>query len=363
MKRRDFLTTGAMGAGATALASPALAQSAPVLEWRLQSSYPKSLDTIYGAAEVFAKAVLEASDGNFRIQVFAAGEIVPPLAIVDGVRSGTVEMGQTGSYFYIGLDPAFAFGTSIPFGPNTRFQQAWFTEAGGNDLFNEFLAGYDIHHLPLGGTGAQMGGWFRKEIASLADLKGLKMRIGGLSGMILQRLGLVPSQIAAGDVYPSLERGTIDAAEFVGPYDDEKLGLSKIAPYYYYPGFWEGAATLSLFIGLDKWTDLPERYRSILTMAAGYAGALQLAKYDAQNAEALRRLVAGGAQIRVFPGDVLQASYDAANAFYAETSAKSPAFKTLYDHQMAFRDATLPWLQISEYAYDTLLLQASQAAK
>lgn len=204
MKRRDFMKAAATGVVASSVAKPALAQSAPTINWRLQSSYPSSLDTLLGACKVFSKAVAEASDNKFRIQVFAAGEVVPPLAVVDGVQNGTVEMGHTASYFYIGKDPVFGFGTGIPFGPNTRQQHAWFYHGGGNDLLNEFYANYKLFHFPFGGTGTQMGGWFRKEVKSKADLVGLKMRLGGLSGLVLQRLGLVPTQIAPGTSIPLL---------------------------------------------------------------------------------------------------------------------------------------------------------------
>ena len=357
MKRRAFIAGAGLGAGA-AVASPAIAQSQPTITWRLQSSYPTTLDTIYGACTLLSKMVAEASDNRFKIQVFHAGEIIPPLAIVDGVSSGTVEMGQTGSYFYIGKDPAFAFGTGIPFGPNTRQQNAWFYHGGGNDLLNEFYATYKLYHLPSGGTGTQMGGWFRKEIKSTADLAGLKMRIGGLAGNVLQRLGLVPTQIAPGDIYPALERGVLDAAEFVGPFDDERLGLVKIAPYYYYPGFWEGAASLSFFMNLDKWNELPAGYKSLLRTAAMAASTDMTAKYDALNPIALRKLVGGGAQLKAFPNDLLQAAYKASGDLYTELSAKSPAFKKILDHQMAFRDAVYPWWQISDYTYDSLMIQA-----
>jgi TRAP-type mannitol/chloroaromatic compound transport system substrate-binding protein len=358
MKRREFMKAAGLGVAASSVAMPAIAQSAPTINWRLQSSYPTSLDTIYGACKVLSQAVAEATDNKFKIQVFAAGEIMPPLSIVDGVQNGTVEMGHTGSYFYIGKDPSFAFGTGIPFGPNTRQQHAWFYHGGGNELLNEFYATYKLYHLPLGGTGTQMGGWFRKEIKSKADLAGLKMRIGGLAGNVLQRLGLVPTQLAAGDIYTSLERGTLDAAEFVGPFDDEKLGLAKIAPYYYYPGFWEGAASLSLFVNLDKWNELPPGYKSVLNTAAGYAAADMLAKYDAQNPAALRRLVANGAQLRAFPQDLLQESYKAATGLYAEMGANNPTFKKILDHQMAFRNQVYPWTQISDFSYDSLMLLA-----
>lgn len=358
MKRREFMKAAGAGVVASSVAKPAIAQSASTVNWRLQSSYPASLDTLLGACKVFSKAVAEATDNNFKIQVFAAGEIVPPLAIVDGVQNGTVEMGQTGSYFYIGKDAAFAFGTGVPFGPNTRQQHAWFYHGGGNDLLNEFYATYKLYHLPFGGTGTQMGGWFRKELKSKADLVGLKMRLGGLSGLVLQRLGLVPAQIAPGDIYPSLERGTLDAAEFVGPYDDEKLGLAKIAPHYYYPGFWEGAASLSLFINLDKWNTLPPAYKSLLNTAASYAATDMLAKYDAQNPAALRRLVASGAQLRAFPQDILQDSYKAATAMYLEIAEKNAVFKKILDHQMAFRNQGYQWAHISDFSYDSLMIHA-----
>jgi len=360
MKRRNFIGAVGLGTAGAALARPAIAQSSPEISWRLQSSYPKSLNTIYGASDSFSKFVSEATDGKFKIQVFAAGELIPPLSIVDGVQSGTVEMGHTGSYFYIGKDPAFAFGTCIPFGPNARQQNGWFYQGGGNDLFNEFCATYQMFHLPIGNTGTQMGGWFRKEIKSVDDLRGLKMRIGGLAGNVLSKLGLVPTQIAAGDIYPSLERGTIDAAEFVGPYDDQSLGFAKIAPYYYFPGFWEGAASMSLFINLDKWNSLPERYRAVMQQAAMAAGTEMTAKYDVQNPIALRALAAEGMQLRAFPVDVLEKSYAAASELYVELSERSPAFKKLLDHQIAFRDQTYQWWQISDFSYDSLMLRARQ---
>src|SRR5262245_19947928 len=271
MKRRDFLKVAGAGAGAAALAKPALAQSAPELKWRLTSSFPKSLDTLYGAAEVFAKAVAEATDNKFAIQVFAAGEIVPGLAAADAVQNGTVEMCHTASYYYFGKDPTFAFGTAVPFGLNTRMQNAWMFFGGGLDLMNDFYKKFNIFGLPAGNTGAQMGGWFRKEIKDVADLNGLKMRIGGFAGTVMQKLGAVPQQIAGGDIYPALEKGTIDAAEWVGPYDDEKLGFAKVAKYYYYPGWWEGSAMLHNFINIDKWNSLTPTYKAVVRAASAAA--------------------------------------------------------------------------------------------
>ncbi len=271
--RRNMLAgTAAAATGAIAAASsfpkPAIAQAMPELKWRLTSSFPKSLDTIYGAAEVFAQAVAEMTDNRWQIQVFASGEIVPGLQAADAVTNGTVEMCHTASYYYVGKDPTFAFGTAIPFGLNSRMMDAWLFEGGGQDLLNAFYAKYNIHWLPCGNTGCQMGGWFRKEIKTVGDLNGLKMRIGGFGGKVLSKLGVVPQQIAGGDIYPALEKGTIDAAEWVGPYDDEKLGFYKVAPYYYYPGFWEGGPTLHAFINTAKWNELPKNYQAIAVNAA-----------------------------------------------------------------------------------------------
>ena len=271
MKRREFLKATGMGVGAAALAKPAIAQSMPALKWRLTSSFPRSLDTLYGAAEIFARAVGEATDNKFQIQVFAAGEIVPGLAAADAVQNGTVEMCHTASYYYFGKDPTFAFAAAVPFGLNTRMQTAWWSFGGGGELMNDFFKKFNFYAIPAGNTGAQMGGWFRKEIKDVADLSGLKMRIGGFAGTVLQKLGAVPQQIAGGDIYPALEKGTIDAAEWVGPYDDEKLGFYKVAKYYYYPGWWEGSTMLHNFINMDKWNELPPAYKSLMRSAAALA--------------------------------------------------------------------------------------------
>ena len=358
MKRRDFLKSAGVGAATVAVASPAIAQSAPESKWRLTSSFPKSLDTLSGAAEVFAKAVAEATDNKFQIQVFAAGEIVPGLSAADAVQNGTVEMCHTASYYYFGKDPTFAFGTVVPFGLNTRMQNAWMFFGGAMDLMNDFYKKFNIYGIPAGNTGAQMGGWFRKEIKEVSDFNGLKMRIGGFAGTVLQKLGAVPQQIAGGDIYPALEKGTIDAAEWVGPYDDEKLGFAKVAKYYYYPGWWEGNAMLHNFFNLDKWNALPASYKSILRSASAVANEWMIAKYDAANPGALRRLVASGAEMRPFSQPVLEACYKASNEIYAETSAKNPEFKKVYDSMAAFRGDEYLWWQVAEYTFDTFQIRA-----
>jgi len=358
MKRRQFLQAAGVGLAATAVAKPAIAQSAPEIKWRLSSGFPKSLDTIYGGAETIAKYVGEASDGKFQIQPFAAGEIVGTFQLADAVSNGTVEMGQTASYYYVGKDPTFAFPTAIPWGLNPRMENAWMYHGGGMDLMNEFFAKHNMYGMPSGNTGTQMGGWYRKEMKTVADLQGLKMRIGGLAGQVLAKLGLVPQQLPGGDIYPALERGTIDAAEWVGPYDDEKLGFNKVAPYYYYPGFWEGGAQITAFFNLQKWNELPKAYKSLLTAACGYANVDMQAKYDARNPAALRRLVSGGAQLRPFPQEILEASYKAANDLYDELSAKNPEWKKVYEPYRAFRSEEYLWFQVAEYTYDNFMIRA-----
>jgi TRAP-type mannitol/chloroaromatic compound transport system substrate-binding protein len=360
MKRRDFIKSAGLGVAGAAVAAPAIAQSMPELKWRMTSSFPKSLDTIYGAGDVFVKAVAEATDNKFQIQLFAAGEIVPGLQAADAVSNGTVEMCHTASYYYVGKDPTFAFGTAVPFGLNSRMQTAWLQVGGGGELMNEFYKKYNIIAFLAGNTGAQMGGWFRKEIKEPKDLSGLKMRIGGFAGQVLTKLDLVPQQIAGGDIYPALEKGTIDAAEWVGPYDDEKLGFQKVAKYYYYPGWWEGGPSLHNFVNLEKWNSLPAAYKSIIKTASALANETMQARYDAANPAALKRLVGGGAELRPFPQAVLEACLKAANEVYAETSAnpKYPDFKKIYQAMTAFRNDQYLWWQVAEYTYDNFMVRS-----
>jgi TRAP-type mannitol/chloroaromatic compound transport system substrate-binding protein len=366
MQRRKFLRTAGVGAtvgASAALAAPAIAQQAPELNWRLTSSFPKSLDTLYGGAERFARIVAEATDNKFQIRVFAAGEIVPGLQVLDAVQNGTVEMGQTANYYFFGKDPTFALATVVPFGLNTRQMNAWLTQGGGEQMLNDFFKGYNVYGIAAGNTTAQMGGWFRKEIKSLDDLKGLKMRIAGLAGDVMTKLGVVPQQIAGGDIYPALEKGTVDAAEWVGPYDDQKLGFVKVAPYYYYPGWWEGNAALHVMIGLDKWNALPKSYQQILRMAASDSNNWVTAKYDADNPKALRSLIAAGAKLQPFSQQILEASLAAANEVYADLTAKNANFKKVYESQMAFRKDGVLWDRVAENTYDNFMARQSAANK
>ena len=341
MKRRQFLTAAGAGLAATAIAKPAIAQSMPEVKWRLTASWPKSLDTLFGGAEDLAKAVAEATDNKFQIQTFAAGEIVPALQALDAASNGTVEMGHTASYYYFGKDPTFAFGTSVAFGPNQRLNQGWYYQGGGKEALNEFYKKFNVTMLVGGNTGCQMGGWFRKEIKSVEDLKGLKFRIGGFPGRVIAKLGGVPQLIGAPDIYPALEKGVIDAAEWVGPYDDEKLGFYKVAKNYYTPGWWEGGSMINVFINLDKWNALPKSYRAILEQAAAYASDRMVAKYDLVNPPALRRLIANGTKLHAFSPAIMEACLKAAHELHADISKTNASFKTVYEFDEHLYEAGL----------------------
>jgi TRAP-type mannitol/chloroaromatic compound transport system substrate-binding protein len=357
MKRRQFIKAASVGLAASAVASPAIAQSMPELKWRMTTSWPKSLDTLFGGADVMAKAITEATDGKFQIQTFAGGEIVPGLQALDATSNGTVEMGHTAPYYYFGKDPTFAFGASVAFGPNQRLNQGWYYNGGGREVLDEFYKKYNVVGLLAGNTGCQMGGWFRKEINSINDLKGLKFRIGGFPGRVIAKLGGVPTSIAGGDIYPALEKGTIDAAEWVGPYDDEKLGFYKVAKHYYYPGWWEGGTMLHCFVNLDKWNALPKYYKAVVEHAAAYANSWMIAKYDELNPPALRRLLAGGTQLHAFSPAIMEACLKAAHELHAEISKTNESFKKVYASQNAFMKAGYSWFQVAELNYDSFMIR------
>src|SRR4249920_3427008 len=366
MQRRKFLKSAGVGAAATSavtLAAPALAQGMPELKWRLTSSFPKSLDTLFGGAELFCRRVSEITDGKFKITPFASGEIVPGFQVLDAVQNGTVEIGQTAAYYYIGKDITFTFDTAVPFGLNSRQHVAWWMHGGGRELMSEFYKEYGVVGHLMGGTGAQMGGWYRKEIKTVDDLKGLKFRVGGFAGQILTKLGVVPQQIAGGDIYPALEKGTIDAAEWVGPYDDQKLGFNKVAPYYYYPGWWEGGPQTTAMIGLNKWNELPKSYKAVVEAASAYAQTWMLSKYDAENPKALRELVAGGTKLMAFPQPLMEAAFAASNELYGELSAKSPKFKKIYENWRPFRNEEILWFRVCEGSFDNFMARMSAGNK
>ncbi|MCB1921727.1 MAG: TRAP transporter substrate-binding protein [Candidatus Competibacteraceae bacterium] len=355
MQRRDFIKKAGLGlaTAAGAAAVPAFAadepsSSMPSIKWRMASSFPKSLDTIYGAGEVLSKRVAEITDGKFEIRVFAGGEIVPPFGVLDAVQQNTVEVCHTASYYYHGKNKAFSLDCSVPFGLTARQMNAWLYDGEGGSLLREFFAKYNVVNFPGGNTGTQMGGWFRKEIKSLDDLKGLKIRIPGFGAEVFSALGAVPQSLPGGEIYPSLERGAIDAAEWVGPYDDEKLGFYKVAKFYYYPGWWEPGPVLSFYVNKEQWDKLPKSYQSAFEAAAAEANVGMLAAYDAKNPLAIQRLVQSGTQLRRYPDDVLKAAYETAQKIFAEESAKNPDFKKIFDSMRSFQRVSDIWSGLPE---------------
>ena len=351
MERRSFIRTasaGALAGSLGAITAPAIAQSLPAINWRLASSFPKSLDTIYGASEMLTRRVAALTGGRFAIRSFPGGEIVPALQVADAVQAGTVEVGHTASYYYFGKDPTFAFDCAVPFGLNSRQQTAWFDQGGGRELLRDFFREYDIVNFMGGNTGAQMGGWFRKEIKSVEDLSGLKMRIGGFAGRVMQRLGLVPQQLAGGDIYPALEKGTIDAAEWIGPYDDEKLGFARVAPYYYAPGWWEAGPQISFYVNAKHWEKLPSEYQAAFETAAYEAHVVMQAQYDARNPGALARLLKAGVKLRTFSRPIMDACYKAAQEVMEEESAKNAKFRKVHEPWKRFRQDQNQWFSVAE---------------
>jgi TRAP-type mannitol/chloroaromatic compound transport system substrate-binding protein len=355
MERRSFIQkTGIAGVLAVG-AAPAVVNAQANVRWRLASSFPKSLDTIFGAADVFAKKVSDMTGGKFQISTHAAGELMPAFGVVDGVQAGTVEMAHTAPYYFFGKDETFALGCAIPFGLNSRQMSAWMYEGNGLKLMREFYAKYNIMSFPGGNTGAQMGGWYRKEIKTAADIKGLKMRIGGFAGRVLERMGGVPQNLPAGEIYQALEKGTIDAAEWVGPYDDQKLGFNKVAPNYYYPGWWEGGPQLDFFINDKAFAALSPEYKAIVECAASHAHVDMQAKYDAHNPAALKQLVGGGTKLFRFPKDVMELAFKESIALYAELSAKNPSWAKVYADYSKFRGDQNLWFRFAEAGFDDFM--------
>ena len=355
MDRRKFIAgTGMAGILAAGVAPAVHAQNATI-RWRLASSFPKSIDTLFGGAEVFAAKIKELSGGKFTISTHAAGELMPAFGVLDGVQQGTVECAHTAPYYFFGKDETFALDCAIPFGLNGRQMNAWMFDGNGLKLLREFYAAYNIVNFPLGNTGAQMGGWYRKEINTVADLKGLKFRIGGFGGKILEPLGVVPQNLPAGEIYQALEKGTIDAAEWIGPYDDLKLGLYKVAKHYYYPAFWEGGPQLSLYVNNKAYNALSPEYKAMIEVAATYAHVEIPAKYDARNPKALKELVAGGAKLHRLSKPIMDQAFKISQDVYADLSAKNPRWKKIYADFEAFRRDQNLWFRFAEKGFDDFM--------
>ncbi|MTJ51887.1 ABC transporter substrate-binding protein [Anabaena sp. UHCC 0253] len=358
MKRRQIINTGAIAAATATLAtacakastSTSVEGSLPTVRWRMATSWTKSLGTYVGA-ETIAKRVKEMTGGRFTITPFAAGELVPGLQVLDAVQGGTVECGHTASYYYIGKNPALAFATTVPFGLNAQQQNAWLYHGGGLEAMQKIYADFNIINFPAGNTGTQMGGWFKKEIKSVADLNGLKMRIPGLGGQVMSKLGVNVQVLPGGEIYLALDRGAIDAAEWVGPYDDEKLGLNKAAQFYYYPGWWEPGPTLDVLVSRKAWDKLPKEYQEIFKTATIEANMNMLTEYDALNGEALTRLLAGGTKLTPYSPEIMQAAKKAAFEIYEENASKDETFKQLYEQWKKFREQIYNWNRINELSY------------
>ncbi|MEY3673641.1 MAG: Alpha-keto acid-binding periplasmic protein TakP precursor [Pseudomonadota bacterium] len=357
MDRRSVIkNTGLAGILAAGVAPAVHAQAA--LRWRLTSSFPKALDTLFGVNDVFAAKVKEMTGGKFEITTHAAGELVPAFGTIDATKDGTVEMSNTAPYYYFGKDETFALGCAVPFGLNSRQMTAWMFHGNGMKLFREFYSNYGIVNFPMGNTGAQMGGWFRKPIKSLAEFKGTKFRVGGFAGKVVERIGGVPQNIPGGEIYQALEKGTIDAAEWVGPYDDLKLGFYKVAKNYAYPGWWEGGPQLDLHINKKAWDSLSGEYKAIIEAASAYAHNDMQARYDARNAAALKTLVAGGAKLFPFPKDMMDAAFKESMALYEEIGQKNPNWKKIYTDYSAFRKEANQWFRFTEARFDSYMQSA-----
>lgn len=358
MERRTLTKSLGLAGILAAGAAPAISSAQQEIRWRLASSFPKSLDTIYGAAEDFSNVVSELTGGKFKISVHAGGELMPPFSVVDGVQARTVEMAHTASYYFFGKDPTFAISGAIPFGMNARQMTAWMLEGNGLKATREFYANFNIVNYPGGNTGAQMAGWFRREIKTVNDLKGLKFRVGGFAGRVLSRLGVVPQNIPGGEIYQALEKGTIDATEWVGPYDDEKLGFQKVARNYYYPGWWEGGAQLEFYINKAAYNALSAENKAIVEAASSHAHTVMQARYDARNPAALKRLVAGGAKVLAFPKPIMDLAYKESMALYSELSASNPHWKKIYADYSNFRRDQNLWFRFTEAQFDRYMQSA-----
>jgi TRAP-type mannitol/chloroaromatic compound transport system substrate-binding protein len=358
MERRSFVRGAGLAGVLAAGTAPAIVHAQANIRWRLASSFPKALDTIYGAAEIFSQKVKDMSGGKFEISVHAGGELVPAFGVVDAVQNATVELAHTAPYYFFGKDETFAIGCAIPFGLNSRQMTAWMYDGNGLKLMRAFYAKFNIISFPMGNTGSQMGGWFRKEIKTVEDYKGLKMRIGGFAGRIIERLGSVPQNIPGGEIYQALEKGTIDAAEWVGPYDDLKLGFNKVAPFYHYPGWWEGGPQLDLYVNTAAYNGLSAEYKAIIESASAFAHTAMQAKYDARNPAALKQLVAQQTKLVAFPKPVLDAAFEASMSVYSELNGKNPEWKKVYEDYSNFRRDQNLWFRFTEARFDNFMQSA-----
>ena len=359
MKRRDFVAGVALAAGVTACsretAGPATAgadRSNERFEWNLVTSWPPGLPGLGRGVQNLARRVERASAGRFRIKIFAGGELVPALEVFDAVSRGTAQMGHDAAYYHRGKVPAAQYFTAVPFGQNANEMNAWLYYGGGWDLWRELYAEFNLVPFPAGQTGVQMAGWFNREINSVADLRGLKMRIPGLGGEVMQRAGISQITVPASEIFTSLQTGAIDAAEWVGPYNDISLGLHKAARYYYYPGWHEPGPMIECIVNKRAWESLPEDLQEILATAC-QAGNLDMqAEYNYGNAMALAQLESDpDVEIRPLPEDVIALLHKLSLEVIDELSERDPWARRIQESFYAFLEKSAANQRISEQAY------------
>jgi TRAP-type mannitol/chloroaromatic compound transport system substrate-binding protein len=366
MKRRHFLNSAAVGAtsiGALAKHRATTAQpltsSQPVIQWRMATSWPKTLDIIFGSVEAMCQQISKMTAGRFTITPYEAGAIVPALKVLDAVQAGQVECGHTISYYYLDKNPALAFGAALPFGLTAYQQYAWFHYGGGLETLQKLHSDFGVVFFPAGSPGVQMGGWFRKEINTVADFQGLKFRIPGFGGQVMSRLGADVKLLGGDKIYEALAKGELDGAEWQNPYDDENLGLHRVAQFYYYPGWWEPGTTYEVLVKRSQWEQLPKEYRQIFQSAAAQMGLTMVARVDAANGEALERLIKGGTQLRAYSPNILQSAQKTTFELLEEQAGQDATFKQVYDQWKTFRDQIYQWNAVNELSFDRFTLQDS----
>ncbi|NJL33478.1 MAG: ABC transporter substrate-binding protein [Chloroflexaceae bacterium] len=322
----------------------------------MTTSWPESLDTIHGGAITVAERCAAMTGGRFQIEVFQAGEIVGGLEVLDAVQQDTVASGHSATYYYVGKNEAFGFATSVPFGLNAQQQNAWLYYGGGLEVLEPLFREFGVVAFPAGNTTVQMGGWYNREVEALSDMQGLKFRIPGLGGRVMERLGVVTQTIPGGEIFLALDRGAIDAAEWIGPYDDEKLGLQDAADFYYYPGWWEPGPTLDCYVNITEWEQLSPEYQEIFKSACYHANVDMMAKYDALNQQAMQRLIEGGTQLRPYSQEILRGAQTAAFELYDELAAADTRFfAPIYEQWQPFRDTMYAWHNINELSFSNFV--------
>jgi len=356
MKRRTFLKKAGIGtataAAATLTAGAPAVIASPKIRWTATSFWNPKVRIMFDGIKTFCENVKEMTDGQFEIKLYGGGELVPPPGAFDAVSKGTVQMGTGSPYFWAGKSTAFNWFGSIPFGMNAQSINSWFYEGNGQMLMNELYDQFDLVPRIIGNSGMQMGGWYAKKINSLEDFKGLKMRIGSIAGKVLSKIGVTTVFVPPSEIFPSLERGVVDAAEFVGPVHDILLGLYKVAKYYYTPGWHEPGPVLDIFFNKKAYNDLPKHFQKVLDIAAADINVRTLAAFDAQSGAALDTLVKEhNVDVQVYPDDVLKKIKEISKEVIAEEAKKDPFALKVHEDYMAFQAKTAVWGSMSEKVY------------